>query len=82
MSSPHRKTVSFRIDPELDKAVEHLKVDTGIKKESLIELGIRIVLALAHEKTVPRDLENILEHRDPEALTLLRQVVGKAGGSA
>jgi len=72
-----RVAVGFRFDPELDRAVEHLKVDSGFDKSSIAELALRMLVAIADEGKVPDDLGEVLARRDPEALEMLVELVDR-----
>ncbi|MCE4619014.1 MAG: hypothetical protein F7C37_06190 [Desulfurococcales archaeon] len=63
-----RVVVGVRIDPEVDREIEHLKVDTRLMKGDLYEAGAAVVLAIARLGRVPKELLQTLSPKHREVL--------------
>ena len=67
-----RRAVGVYVDPQVDREVEHLAVDTGLTKSELYELGAKIILAVAKSGRLPEDLASRL---DEQARAKLQQIL-------
>ena len=58
MGSKPRVRVSVFVDPELDRTIEHLAVDLGMKKYEIYELGARVIVELITTGTLSEQLRS------------------------
>lgn len=75
--------VGVYIPRDLDRRVERVAVELDTSKSRLVELGLRVLLAVLESSGIPDDLGYLLRERDPEALahlTLLGSVQAGARG--
>ncbi len=70
---------SIIIDRKLWAKVKEVATLIGMDMSDLVELGLRVVLAIAEAKRIPDDLGEVLARFDPEALELLQQLVSRLG---
>ena len=56
-----RRMVGVYIDPQVDREVEHLSVDTGRTKSELYELGARVVVDLVRSGDLAPGTKAMLE---------------------
>jgi hypothetical protein len=69
---------SLVVREELWKKVRKLAIDVNRDASDLVELSLRVLLAIVEAGTVPDDLGEVLSRYDPEALEELRKVVKAA----
>ena len=67
-----RRAVGVYVDPQVDREVEHLAVDTDLTKSELYELGAKIILVVAKTGRLPEDLASQL---DEQARAKLHQLL-------
>ena len=70
-----RKTRGYLISEFVHKEVKHLAVDVNTDTSELVELAIRLLLAIANAKYIPRDLAELLARTDPIALDALKTMI-------
>ncbi len=58
MGSRPRTRVSVYVDPDLDRTIEHLAVDLGMKKYEIYELGARVIVELLTSGTLSEQLRS------------------------
>jgi len=84
MSVRNRSESKFKtsiiVDPMIWSEVSKLKTLAHVDASNIVELALRILLAIARVKRIPDDLGEVLSKHDPEALDMLRELIEKLRG--
>ena len=72
-----RVIITARVAPHIKRKLLHIKADTNIDMEDVVEVAVRVVLAVVEAAKVPDDLGRLLAERDPEALERLGEIVAR-----
>ena len=65
------RMVATRVPEQVDREIEVLAAKAGTKKRELIELGLRMVIAVARHKRVPPELARMLDERAKDIVARL-----------
>ncbi len=75
----HEMKTSIIVDRDLWSEVKKYSTKLGTSANDIVVLGIKLVMSILRVGKIPEGLGEILSAHYPEALELLKKIVGRVG---